>query len=372
MGTPALHHNRVRSGLLCGRMAWLGLVTALIVGVLVALAVGRGGSSGGSESARPDLQRIIDGLVRGPGRVAPRVTAYVAGPRGAWVASAGIARIGTPMRPDARLRLNSMGKMWTATLIMKLVGEGRITLDDRAPRWLPGLLPHGNEITVKQLLDMTSGMVDTNDFYARPADYLARITDPVIRARVIAAGKRARTDPAWPTTAIWIEAAAGQPLLFKPGSSWHYSNIGYMVAGLIAARAGGADLATLFRTQIIDPLHLASVAVTRRRGSRARTPTVTRSRRTAGSWTPPAGLQGWPPTAASSPTPPMRRTSCRRWFVDGSRRQRGRSRSRPRTSRAARQASAAGWASRSKPTDAAPPARSSTAITVVATATCPP
>jgi D-alanyl-D-alanine carboxypeptidase len=48
------------------------------------------------------------------------------------------------------------------------------------------------------------------------------------------------------------------PLLSKPFTAYHDSNIGYMVAGLIAQRAGGADLASLFRSQIIDPLHLAS------------------------------------------------------------------------------------------------------------------
>ena len=68
------------------------------------------------------------------------------------------------MKPDARLRLNSVGKLWTATLILKLVGEGRLKLDDTASHWLPGLLPYGNQITVAQLLSMTSGMLDTNDF----------------------------------------------------------------------------------------------------------------------------------------------------------------------------------------------------------------
>jgi hypothetical protein len=70
---------------------------------------------------------------------------------------------------------------------------------------------------------------------------------------VVAAARRGRTDPTYPTTQEWIEAAAGVGLLYPPGTTWHYSNIGYMVAGLIAARAGGADLARLFRTQIIDP-----------------------------------------------------------------------------------------------------------------------
>jgi D-alanyl-D-alanine carboxypeptidase len=148
--------------------------------------------------------------------------------------------------------------MWTATLVLKLVAEHKLGLDDTVSHWLPGLLPYGNQVTVEQLLNMTSGMVDTNDFYARPAYYLGRIKDPALRSHVLAAGRRAQTDPTYPPTQVWIEAAAGQPLLFTPGTNWHYSNIGYMVAGLIAAGAGHADLATLFRTEIIDPAHLTS------------------------------------------------------------------------------------------------------------------
>ena len=162
------------------------------------------------------------------------------------------------MKPDARLRLNSVGKTWTATLILRLVGEGRMKLDDTVSQWLPGLLPYGNQITVAQLLSMTSGMIDTNDLYAKPAYYVSRIKDPALLARVVAAFRRARSDPTYPPTRAWIEAAAGVGLLYQPGSTWHYSNIGYMVLGLIAARVGDADLATLFRTQIIDPLHLQS------------------------------------------------------------------------------------------------------------------
>jgi len=204
------------------------------------------------------VRRVIDGLVTGSGRIAPGVTAYVAGPHGVWVGSAGIATIGTAMHPDARLRLNSVGKLWTATLILKLVGEGRMKLDDTVSQWLPGLLPYGNQISVAQLLSMTSGMIDTNDLYAKAAYYISKIKALALRARVLAAARRARIDPTYPPTQVWIEAAAGEPLLYQPGSTWHYSNIGYMVLGLIAARVGGADLATLFRTQIIDPLHLQS------------------------------------------------------------------------------------------------------------------
>ena len=122
------------------------------------------------------------------------------------------------MKPDARLRLNSVGKMWTAALILKLVGKGRMKLDDTVSHWLPGLLPYGNRITVAQLLSMSSGMIDTNDFYARPAYYISKIKDPALRARVLAAFRRAQTDPTYPPTQAWIEAAAGVGLLTSPGA----------------------------------------------------------------------------------------------------------------------------------------------------------
>lgn len=254
MATPSVRHRRRHPIHQRGWLVWVGLL-AVILACGLALVIGVGG---GSRHTPPGPQRVIDGLVTGSGRIAPGVTAYVAGPRGVWVGSAGIAEIGRPMRPDARLRLNSMGKTWTAALVMKLVAQGRLKLDDTVSHWLPGLLPYGGRLTVEQLLSMTSGMIDTNDFFARPAYYIGKIKDPALHARVLAIARRARTDPTRPTTREWIAAAAGEPLLYAPGSTWHYSNIGYMVVGLIAARAGGADLATLFRNEIIDPQRLPS------------------------------------------------------------------------------------------------------------------
>ncbi|MBV9415834.1 MAG: beta-lactamase family protein, partial [Solirubrobacterales bacterium] len=243
-----------------GRLVSVVLLAVLVVCGLGAL-LGRSACTGGShpQSARPDLQRVLDGMVSSWSKITPGVTAYVAGPHGVWTGSAGIAAPGVPMAPDARLRLNSVGKTWTATLILKLVGEHKMGLDDSVARWLPGLLPYGEQISVRQLLRMTSGMIDTNDLYARPHHYFAKLKDPALRARAIALFRHPAASPDDPNpTQTWIQIAATLGLLYKPDTTWHYSNIGYMVVGLIAARAGGADLATLFRRQIIDPLHLAS------------------------------------------------------------------------------------------------------------------
>ncbi len=239
-------------------LAWLVLAVVLLAGGVAVLA-DRHEFTGRAQAQRPELQAILDGLVSGWDRVTPGVTAYVAGPRGVWSGSAGVATPGVAMRPDARLRLESVGKLWTATLVLKLVGERKMGLDDTVARWLPGLLPYGDRITVRQLLRMSSGMIDTNDFYARPLYYIGKIRDPVVRARWLELARRAAKTQGYPIPMqAWIQAAASLPLLYQPDTKWHYSNIGYMIVGLIAQRAGGADLATLFRGQIMDPLHLRS------------------------------------------------------------------------------------------------------------------
>ena len=238
--------------------AWLVLAVVLLAGGVAVLA-DRHAFTSRAQVQRPDLQRILDGLVGGWDRVTPGATAYVAGPRGVWSGSAGVATLGVAMRPDARLRLESVGKLWTATLVLKLVGERKMGLDDTVARWLPGLLPYGDRITVRQLLRMSSGMIDTNDFYARPLYYIGKIRDPAVRAQWLQLARRAAKTHGYPIPMqAWIQAAASLPLLYQPDTKWHYSNIGYMIVGLIAERAGGGDLATLFRSQIMDPLHLRS------------------------------------------------------------------------------------------------------------------
>ena len=72
---------------------------------------------------------------------------------------------------------------------------------------------------------------------------------------------RANEDPATEFSPIWwIRFAAWQPLLFTPGAGYHYSNIGYDILGLIAARAGGKPLPALYRERIFQPLGLHATA----------------------------------------------------------------------------------------------------------------
>ncbi len=217
------------------------------------------------------------------------------------------------MRPGARMRLESVSKLWTATVILQLVGEGKLRLDDTVARWLPGLLPYGNRITVRELLNHTSGLVDSNDITHQPAFYLRQVKDPGLRAKLLTVGRRLAKDPAYVfPSRQWVEFAAALPLQYPPSTTFHYSNIGYDIAGLVAERAGGADLATLIRSRIIEPLHLTSAGYDPQAqisGSHAHGYRVWADGKLtdATTWTEVSA-----PVAASSPTPPTKPTSYKR------------------------------------------------------------
>ena len=239
----------------------LGL--ALVAGGVV--VVDRAVFSESATASRPELQRILDDV--GSSGLAPGATAYVFGPRGRWSGAAGVADIGelTSMRRDARVRLESVSKIYTATLILQLAQEGKLRVTDTVARWLPGLLPYGNQITVRQLLTMQSGLIDNDDFQnASPREeraYLARVKDAKLRAQLQAIAARVEENPAAEFSPLWwIRYAAWQPLQFSPGWGYHYSNIGYDILGLIAARAGGKPLPVLYRERIFEPLELRATA----------------------------------------------------------------------------------------------------------------
>ena len=134
------------------RGAWILVVVAVVaaaVGLPVVLASTPADRV--PAVARPELQRVLDELTSGSGRIAPGATAYVAGPRGSWAGAAGVADVaaGRPMPVDARMRLESVSKIWTAVLVLQLAEQGRLGLEDTVERWLPGLLPFGDRITLR-------------------------------------------------------------------------------------------------------------------------------------------------------------------------------------------------------------------------------
>jgi D-alanyl-D-alanine carboxypeptidase len=137
----------------------------------------------------------------------------------------------------ARYRVGSVTKTFISTVALQLVGEGRLRLDDTVERWLPGLVPNGEAITLRMLFNHTSGLFDyTED----PAFFERLINDP--------------TNPASPRQLIAI--ARMHPPSFPPGEGWSYSNTGYIVVGLIIEAVTSQPVERLVRQRIIGPLGL--------------------------------------------------------------------------------------------------------------------
>ncbi|HEY4101230.1 MAG TPA: serine hydrolase domain-containing protein [Gemmatimonadales bacterium] len=140
--------------------------------------------------------------------------------------------------PTMRYSIGSVSKQFTATAILLLAERGKLSLDDKVGRWLPDLT-RANEVTVRQVLSMTSGY---EDFW--PQDY---VMPPMLK----------------PTTARAIaDGWARKPLDFDPGTRWQYSNTNYVLAGMIIEKITGTSLVDFLRKEVFTPLHMESVVIT--------------------------------------------------------------------------------------------------------------
>ena len=187
--------------------------------------------------ARDDLLRVARHLVTAG---APGAAAMVQDERGVRQAAGGMAELATarPMQPHLRFRAGSVTKSVVAALILRLTLEGRLTLDDTIERWLPSILPYGHTVTIRQLLNHTGGVPDYPQAFW---DHLLNGVEGRFRS--------------W-TPRELVGLVAEQPLERRPGAGWSYSNIGYILLGLIAEAATGKTLSAELSRVILRPLGL--------------------------------------------------------------------------------------------------------------------
>ena len=148
----------------------------------------------------------------------------------------------TPMRASDRFRVASLAKTYTATVVLQLVGEGKLGLTDSVERWLPGLVPHGDKISIRQLLNHTSGLADF--------EY-----DPVVLAPYLAGN----LSYPWAPRKL-VQIAVSHPPLFAPGTDESYSSTNYLLAGLIVEARTGHTLGSELNRRIFQPLHLRATS----------------------------------------------------------------------------------------------------------------
>jgi D-alanyl-D-alanine carboxypeptidase len=184
-----------------------------------------------------ERQRLLDQLVAAG---APGAAAWIHDEHGSVLAAGGVADLQArrPMRPGLHFRAGSLTKSLVATVVLQLVAEGQLSLSDTLEQWLPAILPYGDRVTIHQLLNHTSGV---------PQDWATV-------ERTLYGSPQGRLQ-AWTPQAL-VGLVAGQPLAFPPGTSWSYSNTGYVLLGLIVEAATGNTLADELGRCIFGPLGL--------------------------------------------------------------------------------------------------------------------
>jgi D-alanyl-D-alanine carboxypeptidase len=158
---------------------------------------------------------------------------------GGFVGTAGVSSLATgdPISVRDHFRIGSVTKTFTATLILRLVEQGKIRLSDHIDRFLRGI-PGGHRVTVKRLLNQTSGFADLANGFSKTIE----LRNP---------------HKQWSLRRLVVGSLRKRPRVCAPGRCWHYSNVNYLTLGMIAAKAGGGQLGRQFRRQIFDRLGLS-------------------------------------------------------------------------------------------------------------------
>lgn len=156
---------------------------------------------------------------------------------GTWKGVTGISHPGTPISSDLLFGIASNTKLFTGVLLLKLAENSIISLEDELHEYLPTFDHIDSTITIRQLLNHTSGLDDVTSVTGYPDSILSNPN------RIFTA----------PELMTWIG-----PPLFPAGSNWGYCNTNYLLAGMIAEQATGKPFYQLLRDSILTPLQLDS------------------------------------------------------------------------------------------------------------------
>ena len=164
-----------------------------------------------------------------------------------WNRGFGLADLTTerPMPANEYMRIGSVTKTFTGTVLLQLVDRGLIRLDDPLSKYIDGQIPqvpNANQITIRMLGDMTSGIFDYVGIVEPNDDPTAEIW---------------RTPFTRSTPRELVEVGLSQPPYFAPGQGWHYSNTNFVLLGMIIENLTKRSLGTNIRLRILEPLGMS-------------------------------------------------------------------------------------------------------------------
>jgi D-alanyl-D-alanine carboxypeptidase len=232
------------------RLTWKAGPLALAVMLAATVVAACGGSE---KKALPadlsaQLQTILDNAVKSPKTLFPGTALYVSRPGlGTWSGAAGEANVApaTPMKAGNTFRAGSIMKPFISVVVLQLAEEKKLALDDPLTAVLPARVTarvaHAGQITVRMLLNHTSGIPE--------------YTDPTFEAKVLADPQRQ-----WKVDEL-LALAAAKPRPFAPGEGWSYSNANYNLLGLVIEEATHHSWRTAVRERIIDRLGLGHTSL---------------------------------------------------------------------------------------------------------------
>ncbi|HDR3648832.1 TPA: beta-lactamase family protein [Bacillus anthracis] len=195
---------------------------------------------------REEVQNVMDQVVTN--KKIPSVIAGGLKDGKRWSYATGTAsyEMPRPVEPNFSFRIGSITKTFTASVVLQLAEEKQLNLDDTVEKWLPGVVQgngyDGSKITIRQLLNHTSGIAAYTDLDMRD------ITLPQNPFRYY-------------STDELISLALAKPPVFAPGEGWDYSNTNTIIAGEIIRKVTGDTYAEQIRKRFIEPLGLKETFV---------------------------------------------------------------------------------------------------------------
>jgi D-alanyl-D-alanine carboxypeptidase len=185
-----------------------------------------------SPAVQANLRQAVNGFV-GTGKF-PGLVVGVTSPQGSFLYATGYSNLAThaPMQTNQVLRIGSITKTFTATVILQLAQQGKLSLNDPLSKYEPQI-PNASSITIRELLNMTSGIRHGSSPLPNAQNPQRSLTPQQV-----------------------IANTTRRPLLFTPGTKYSYSDTGYLILGEVATKVTGTDIGTLIQRQILQPLGL--------------------------------------------------------------------------------------------------------------------
>lgn len=215
------------------------------------VAMGEEASPSGEERATqarkdPRLVLALERLVRTPGGP-PGVIVVIRRGNERTVYRAGFAELETDRQPRAseHLRIASLAKAFSGATALALVTDGALSLNDTIGKLLPDLPRKWHRVTLRQLLNHTSGLPDFGKSKAFAERVNAQPTNP-------------------PAPRKLLEYVADKPLEFPPGSEYRYSNSDNVAVGLMVEAVTGKRYVEVLRDEVVEPLRLGGTSLPRK------------------------------------------------------------------------------------------------------------